>query len=98
MENKDVQIIESEIEKCFKDPVYFYNTYYLNKDGTKPRPITHDYWNEITNHAHENYKYKVVYCNECGWKGSEIELLSACHEQYIIYVCPNCSSEQINNK
>lgn len=36
----------AEIERCIADPVYFYNTYWVDKDGNHPKPITQEKWDD----------------------------------------------------
>lgn len=54
-ENASEDERNAEYERC-KDPVYFYNTYWVNGDGTKPEPITHEYWEQLIAVAN-NYQY-----------------------------------------
>lgn len=39
-----------EYERC-KDPVYLYNTYWVDTQGNKPPPVTHEQWNEKIKYA-----------------------------------------------
>lgn len=45
----------AQYERC-KDPVYFYNTYWTLPDGTKPEPISQEYWQQLINYC-ENRGY-----------------------------------------
>jgi len=38
-----------EYERC-KNPVYFYNNYWITANGLRPPPITQEQWNEQVNY------------------------------------------------
>lgn len=48
-----------EYERC-KDPVYMYNTYWRNGDGTKVSPITKEQWDELNVYANNYRKNRYV--------------------------------------
>lgn len=53
----------AEVERC-KDPVYFYNTYWVKPDGTKPKQITKQEWEGLMEAANnERYKRRTPRLN-----------------------------------
>lgn len=51
-ENASDEERQAEHERC-KDPVYFYNTYWIKPDGSKPDPITKEQWSIIEINANK---------------------------------------------
>lgn len=52
-ENATEEERNAEYVRCI-DPVYVYNTYWVNADGSKPDPMTQEKWNQLQEMA-ENY-------------------------------------------
>lgn len=53
----------AEVERC-KDPVYFYNTYWVRPDGAKPKQITKEEWEGLMEAANkERYKRRTPRLN-----------------------------------
>ena len=46
-----------EYERC-KDPVYFYNTYWVDNNGNKPRAITKEDWDYLLEMSRETISHR----------------------------------------